>query len=211
MYKKFILIFGILTLLVSSCKNTSNSNINESEDIVSETSIGDQISNVSYLKEATAKLSELEKKLLKETPIDNLVLRQFFVDKIDNFNRQELTLGDALNIGIVTGKAVYFDKDDREIEISVSDGTGESGFAFLTLAYYNLQMDVTKETETLKERNIERNGNRYSVSDRDEEDYKSSKITFIISDRFIVNFIGEDLSSDELFKIIDGYDFSILK
>lgn len=205
-----------LGLLVASCGNSKSSegseDAKEKEAGISDVVKG--VSNLDNLSDGAKKLEDLQAKLKSEKPLSSEELKAFLPESLDGLKRTSYSGGSMYGAEVVSGEATYTVDNQKEIKVNIIDGAGETASAIVGLAQMGFMVDSEKITDTEIEKTGEFEGKRAKTTDSKGEEgstAKSSEISYLEKDRYLITLRGNGYSLDELKGFLTKLNLSALK
>ncbi len=202
-----ILVAGIL----AACGGNKNEENTTEEDGpgISETISG--LKNLSTLSDKAADMESLQKKLAGLTPLTNEELKTAIPDDLIGLKRSKLSVGNQL-VALSTAEATYTDADkNKKIELTIMDGAGETGSAFMSLRVMGLAMEREEETESGFSKITDLQGYRAEVKQNTYNEQTDSEIGFVAKDRYHISLQGSNMTLEELEEAVRQLNLSELK
>lgn len=205
-----------LGLLVASCGNSKSSeggeDAKEKEAGISDVVKG--VSNLGNLSDGAKKLEDLQAKLKSEKPLSSEELKAFLPESLDGLKRTSYSVGSMYGAEVVSGEATYTVDNQKEIKVNIIDGAGETASAIVGLAQMGFMVDSEKITDTEIEKTGEFEGKRAKTTDSkgvEGSTAKSSEISYLEKDRYLITLRGNGYSLDELKGFLTKLNLSALK
>ncbi len=205
-----------LGLLVASCGNSKSSegseDTKEKEAGISDVVKG--VSNLDNLSDGAKKLEDLQAKLKSEKPLSSEELKAFLPESLDGLKRTSYSGGSMYGAEVVSGEATYTVDNQKEIKVNIIDGAGETASAIVGLAQMGFMVDSEKITDTEIEKTGEFEGKRAKTTDSkgvEGSTAKSSEISYLEKDRYLITLRGNGYSLDELKGFLTKLNLSALK
>ena len=210
-----IVLVGALMMMVSCGGGVSQGEQQQSNSDDEKTSLGEAVSALGGLKKMADQaddMGSLQKKLSKMQPVSNETLKKVLPETLMGMKRTKYSINSNEMFGnLLMGSATYTKDDDHDIELSITDGAGETGSSVLMLAIWGLRADMEEETESGFTKTIEKDGRHIKVKQKKQGDNVRSELTTAIRDRFLVKLDGNNFTVDELQKAYDALDFGALE
>jgi len=206
----------LAAILITNCGNPkeSNESVENEKETAGIADVVKGVSNLDNLTDGTKKMEELQAKLKSEKPLTSEELKAFLPENLDGLKRTSYSAGSLYGAGVISGNAAYTLDDQKSIEINIIDGAGESGAAVVSLAQMGFMMDSENITDTEVEKTGEFEGRRAKTRDTKEEEgstEKSSEISYLEKDRYLITLKGEGYSLDELKGFVSKLNVGALK
>ncbi|GAA0884040.1 hypothetical protein [Sphingobacterium siyangense] len=205
-----------LGFLVASCGNSKSSeggeDAKEKEAGISDVVKG--VSNLGNLSDGAKKLEDLQAKLKSEKPLSSEELKAFLPESLDGLKRTSYSGGSMYGAEVVSGEATYTVDNQKEIKVNIIDGAGETASAIVGLAQMGFMVDSEKITDTEIEKTGEFEGKRAKTTDSkgvEGSTEKSSEISYLEKDRYLITLRGNGYSLDELKGFLAKLNLSALK
>ena len=207
---------GITALLVAGILAACGGNKNEentteeNEPGLSETISG--LKNLSTLSDKAADMESTQQKLAALTPLTNDELKGAVPDGLLGLKRSKLSVGNNQLVTLATAEATYTDADkNKEIELTIMDGAGETGSAFMSLRIMGLSMEREEETESGFSKITNIQGHRAEVKQNTYNERTDSEIEFVAKDRYHIALKGSNITLEELEGAIGQLNLGQLK
>jgi len=171
------------------------------------------VSDLNKMAKEAEKIEEENDKLIKAAPISNEDLKALLPKSLIGLNRSKFSVGNQFMADVAMGEAEYQNEEDRMISLSIIDGAGETGSAVITLSRMGFARDFEEQTDSGYRKSITINGYKgiEEVEKGLHDDFTSSKIDFIVSNRFVVSLEGENISLNQLKSAVDELDTKTLE
>lgn len=141
-------------------------------------------------------------------PIDFRKLKEMLPADAAGLERTEATGEKNGVMGFTLSQAEgKYQKDDASIEIQILDTGGVGGMALMGMAAWTMA-EVDKETSTGYEKTTRINGKK--AFEKYDNEGKDGELNVIVSDRFIVNVKGRNVTMDQLKDTLDDLDLDKL-
>lgn len=196
---KIVLTISLIFLLWS-CNSSEKRHINDGINEI-------EISNKT-IQEANRSLNSIDTKinnLRRTTPIQKDELIKVFPKEILNYVRTEYHNEQSnATMDIIVGDATYTN-NDKKINITITDGAGETGSNMISIMMFALHSDIRKNDENGIEETGFLNGKKAIFKVEKLTDNNLSKtiysIQYIARDRYAISLNSEHAKIDELKKI----------
>ena len=192
-FKKFIKIF-----LLWSCNSSEMKNINDGTNEI-------EISTKT-IQEANESLNNIDQKiniLRTKEPIKSEDITKVFPIKILDFQRGKYTSQQSYNaMNFVFGDATYLNKE-KTINITITDGAGETGSAMVSIIMLALHSNVNKRNAQGFEETGVLNGKRAIFKEeilQGNNKQKLYSIQYITRDRYAISISSKQVDLNELKK-----------
>lgn len=197
----------IVILSLAACKNETAKKIKNAQEAVGNTR--DLIKNATKLEKNAEKMEKRVEELKKMTPFDNEKFKSWMPETLDNMPRTSFNFQ---SMQASTGKLEFkSEMDDRDFRISIIDGAGEQGAAIYTFQGFYTGMAEGFESESdNKIEKVEQRDGQNSLETYYKKD-KNAEIKTCINDRFIVEAKGNNMTTEELWKLIEKLNIGKLK
>lgn len=211
-----LILFGSLVLI--SCGKKKQENQSTSKDKPKKEStlkkVGKAFDQVKQTRDAVSDvddLKDLSEKLQQMEPISNADLKSFFPEKLDGMERKSFKVGDSESfMNITQGEAIYSD-ENRRLQITVTDGAGETGAAIIPMSFWALRRSSESETEKGFSKTTKKDGRNMKIEQTKNGDHTDSSMEFDHQNRFLVQLKGKNYTAEELEKPYKKLDYSKLK
>lgn len=210
MHLKHFSIVLLISVLVLSCGGGGSSKDKGDDSPGISDAIG-SFKNLSKIADATKDWEKNQEKLAAQTPMTNDEMKALLPESLSGIKRTRFSVGDASMVGLVTGQATYSDDLGKSLDLTIMDGAGEAGSGMIALFAMSLSMNMEEETESGFSKNTTVNGYRASVKEEKGEDWISSEINTLVSDRYLVTLKGSGLSYKELESVFGNLDLSKMR
>ena len=145
------------------------------------------------------------------TPLTNEELKTAIPDELIGLKRSKLSVGNQL-VALSTAEATYTDADkNKKIELTIMDGAGETGSAFMSLRVMGLAMEREEETESGFSKITDIQGHRAEVKQNTYNEQTDSEIGFVAKDRYHISLQGSNMTLEELEGAVRQLNLSELK
>ncbi|MCS4227828.1 hypothetical protein [Sphingobacterium sp. BIGb0165] len=204
-------------ILITSCGNSNESKDGAGDDNETSTGISDVVkgvSNLDNLTDGAKKMEELQTKLKSEKPLSSDELKAFLPESLDGLKRTSYSAGSMYGVSVVSGDATYTVDDQKDIKISIIDGAGETASAIVSLAQMGFMVDSENITDTEVEKTGDFEGKRAKTMDNkgvEGSTPKSSEISYLEKDRYLITLRGNGYSLDELKAFMGKLNVNALK
>ncbi len=171
------------------------------------------VSDLNKMAKEAEKIEEENDQLLKATPISNEDLKTLLPESLIGLTRSKFSVGNQFMADVAMGEAEYKNEDGHMISLSIIDGAGETGSAMITLSRMGFARDFEEQTDRGYRKSTSINGYKgvEEVEKDDYNDFTTSKIDFIVSNRFVVSLEGENISLDQLKSAVNELDTKALE
>lgn len=194
-------------LLFASCGK------NKKEDEPGLFDIIDGVSDLNKIGNELEKMEEENEKLLKVTPISNEKLKTLLPETLLGFPRKKFSVGNQFMASVSMAEAQYRNEEGNGdfITFSIVDGAGETGSAMISMIRLGLARDFEEESDNGYSKSTTIDGHKAIEEQELNYDVPVSKITMLISNRFMITLEGEGVSADQLKKAFNELDLDKLK
>jgi hypothetical protein len=182
----FLSLFSLI--LITACKGKSNTTIITSDD--GKTKVAIAVDQAVSASEETANKAEELKKL---TPLSADELKALLPEELMSMKRTNFNVSSMM--GFAAAEATYKSDEGEEIRLGIFDCAGEAGAGIYSLNYYS-KMSIQSENDNGYTKTIDFNGGKaIEVYEKNSEAYN---LSYIASDRLLVNVAGEKIGLDEI-------------
>ena len=203
--KKLIIALALFSVI--ACKN-------KEVDQESEPGLMESVQTVNKLNKAADAMKEYEKqteKLKAIKPVSNDLFKQILIENIDGFKRNSYNAGTASMVGLSSAEANYSNLNDKKVKISIFDGAGESGSAFIAMTHMTIAMDMESiEGTKTKKTEVFEGVRTLTEEDSNLDNSTSASMTFIHNDRFQIALEANKMSLADLKEFMKKIDLSAL-
>jgi hypothetical protein len=154
---------------------------------------------------STDQVQEKLEKLKKLTPLSTDQLKTMLPDEIAGMKRSSFNANSMM--GFATAEATYQNEgDDKEISVSIFDCAGEAGAGIYSLNYWT-KMSMQSESDNGYTKTVEFNGEKaLETYEKSSDNYE---LTFVASDRLLVNIKGQKTGLDEVHKAAESLKLKV--
>lgn len=185
--KKRYAVVLTMALMFGGCGNKDESS--------TETKIS--LDNIDDMKQSAQDVEKNINELKKATPLSNEQLKELLPESMDGMNRKSYNI---TKMGFNAAEAKY-DNDTKNISLSILDGAGsDAGAGMISMALMGLSAKGESESEHGYQKQFEMDDMKGFEEQERSTDGTSitNKITFIVSNRFLLTFEAQGIDMDKL-------------
>lgn len=195
MKKTFILTIVISALLMG-CGNKEEKKQEEAQ------------SGVTALQQLADKAKAMQDREAVD-PIDFRKLKELLPESLSGFKRTEIS-GEkqgAMGFTVSRAEARYTGDDNATVKLEILDTGGIAGVASMALAAWTMA-EIDKETESGYEKTTKYDGHK--AFEKYDSQNKNGELNVLVSDRYVVNIHGDNITIDQLKDVLKDFDLNKL-
>ncbi len=206
-----------LAAILSSCANNQKQQISSptTADSINATTpqqnSSDAFQDLERMSDNADQITNLQQQLSTLTPIVKDSIKQVLPSSLLELPRQQFSVKSNPIFGnLLTGKATYWQQIDRQLQLTIIDGAGKTGSAFVTMAIWNLRSDFSEQTDSGFTKSTSFNGHRTKLAQDSIENTLNSQLIFAYKNRFLITLKGENYTAEDLKIAAKSLDLSPL-
>jgi hypothetical protein len=208
---KKIITIVMLLLIVVACKKENNP-ITKFKNATKKVKKAKQsLNNVTELIKGAEGVQKNIQKLSEITPISKDQIKSWMPEELGDLKRTKYEIGKQMGFANISNVNLEFkDADNNKIvNVKVIDGAG-NGATFISMFLLVKNADVDSEDQTGYERTEVFGKQKVLVKYSNPKYSHSSKLNYLINDRFLVEATGWSMEPDELWNYLKKLDIDNL-
>lgn len=194
--KKTFILTMIISALLMGCGNKEEKKQEEAQ------------SGVTALQQLADKAKAMQDREAVD-PIDFRKLKELLPESLSGFKRTEIS-GEkqgAMGFTVSRAEARYTSDDNATVKLEILDTGGIAGVASMALAAWTMA-EIDKETESGYEKTTKYDGHK--AFEKYDSQNKNGELNVLVSDRYVVNIHGDNITIDQLKDVLKDFDLNKL-